>query len=98
MRAQVGTCFVVSARVAPSRPVREAPYRSKKKTSLLAQIRVTLCDIKLAAGKSHGRPGSGEPRETPPPPFYDAQCVLILRAREHRPRRRDPGRHHSAVE
>ena len=43
-------CFVESARVAPSRPVREAPYRSKKKTSLLAQIRVTLCDIKLAAG------------------------------------------------
>jgi len=26
-----------------------APYRSKIKTSLLAQIRVTLCNIKLAA-------------------------------------------------
>ena len=28
---QVRTCFVGSARVAPSRPVREAPYRSKKR-------------------------------------------------------------------
>ena len=25
----------------------------------------TLCDIKLAAGKGHGRPRHGEPRETP---------------------------------
>jgi len=30
-RAQVRLCFVVSARVAPARPVREAPYRSKKR-------------------------------------------------------------------
>ncbi len=28
--------------------------------------------------------------------FIDAQCVLILRAREHRPRRRAPVRPHSA--
>ena len=32
-RAQVRTCFVESARVAPSRPVREAPYRSIEKQS-----------------------------------------------------------------
>ena len=30
-RAQVKTCFVGTARVAPSRPVREAPYRSTRK-------------------------------------------------------------------
>ena len=97
-RAQVTTCSVVAARVAPSRPVRECALPLKEKTSLLAQIRVTLCNIKLAARKGNGRPGSGEPRETPLPPFYDAQCVLILRAREHRPRRHAPGCPHFAVE
>ena len=67
------------------------PTAHGTESNWFAQIRVTLCNIKLAAREGNGRPGSGEPRETPLPPFYDAQCVLILRAREHRPRRHAPG-------
>ncbi len=98
-RAQVRTCFVESARVAPSRPVREAPYRSKRKTKFARSDKSTLCDIKLAAvEKATGGPGTGDPARPRAGHFMITQCVLILRAREHRPRRRAPGRPHSAVE
>jgi hypothetical protein len=87
---------VESARVAPSRPVREAPYRSRNGNKMVRSDKSHIVQHKTGREEDHGRPGSGEPRETPLPPFYDAQCVLILRAREHRPRRRAPVRPHSA--
>jgi hypothetical protein len=37
-----------------------------------------LCDIKLAAKESNGRPRHGEPRETPCRPFYDHTMCSYL--------------------
>ena len=47
-------------------------------------------------GKATGGPGTGDPARPRAGHFMIAQCVLILRAREHRPRRRAPVRPHSA--
>jgi hypothetical protein len=53
---------------------------NRKAIRWFAQIRVTLCDIKLAAGKrQRAAPARGTPRD-PVPSFYVTQCVLILRA------------------
>ena len=66
----------------------ESALPLEEKTSLLAQIRVTLCDIKLAAGEGNERPRHGEPRETPCRPFYDhTMCSYLTGAKTHRPRR-----------
>lgn len=46
--------------------------------------------------KATGGPGTGDPARPRAGHFMIAQCVLILRAREHRPRRRAPVRPHSA--
>ena len=46
--------------------------------------------------KATGGPGTGNPARPRADHFMIAQCVLILRAREHRPRRRAPVRPHSA--
>ena len=79
-----------------SRPVREAPYRSRNGIKMVRSDKSTLCDIKLAARKATGGPGTGNPTRPRAVHFMITQCVLILRAREHRPRRRAPGRPHSA--
>jgi len=95
--AQATTCSVGAARVAPSRPVRECALTLRERNQIGSLDKSHIVQHKTGREESHGRPGSGEPRETPLPPFYDAQCVLILRAREHRPRRHAPGCPHFAV-
>ena len=77
-RAQITMCCVESARVAPSRPVRNAPYRSRNGIKMVRSDKSTLCDIKLAAGEGNGRPRPGGPRETPCRAFYDHTMCSYL--------------------
>jgi hypothetical protein len=96
-RAQMETCCVESARVAPSRPVREAPYRSTRKDQFARSDKSHIVRHKIGRWvKATGGPGTGDPARPRAGHFMIAQCVLILRAREHRPRRRAPVRPHSA--
>ena len=67
----VGQGSVVTACAGSALPLEE-------KTSLLAQIRITLCDIKLAAGKrQRAAPARGIPRD-PVLAFYDHTMCSYL--------------------
>jgi hypothetical protein len=80
MRAQVATCSVVAARVAPSRPVRECALTLTERNQIGSLDKSHIVQHKTGREEGNGRPRHGEPRETPCRPFYVAQCVLILRA------------------
>ena len=86
-----------SARVAPSRPVLGSALPLEKKNRFARSDKSTLCIHKTGRWeKATGGPGPGDPARPRAGRFIDAQCVLILRAREHRPRRRAPVRPHFA--
>ena len=67
MRAQVRTCFVGSARVAPSRPVREAPYRSRNGNKMVRSDKSHIVRHKIGCWeKQRAAPARGTPRDPVP--------------------------------